>query len=448
MLGCLAAFSATEPLHSGQVALEPLQRPVALPSDISVSPDGTKIFFVERAREVQQTASALDIASASRFTLPGHDGGFRSTTLPGRLFKVEWSGDSRQLAILDFQDSVLSFVRHNATRRELPSRTSLVDFSRGPLTSARIVNWMWLSESNQLLLSTLEHSRLRLFRVDLGTQKWTELAGSHELRTDLGDSRLGDTLLRMRRGRQPGTLLFSINERKIEPRSHKRDREYGVYELDLETDEVRLLSRGDLVDFLPGRLPGELIVAFDDGSLSLDRMPERDTFFYLGRLSPAATQPERLLSTPVSAPRFFASERRNSVYVLEDSRPERNLIELNIDTGRRRLLNSGQLSVTEAAVSGSGRTIATVLENVNTPPEIYVRTHSQPRWRKLTHYGERLHELEPGDVQKLTWRSRDDRFDVDGLLVRALGTRIPRRLVEPYRMTVLDDRQPKEIDLP
>jgi hypothetical protein len=120
--------------------------------------------------------------------------------------------------------------------------------------------------------------------------------------------------------------------------------------------------------------------------------------------------------------RLFASDHPDVFFLAEVLRTSRTSLfgvyEINAATGRRIRLNPGDLAATDVAVSADGTTLAAVLENVATPPEVYVWTRAARRWRKLTDHGAAYPKLDVGPVEHITWRSKDNRFDIDGILVK------------------------------
>jgi dipeptidyl aminopeptidase/acylaminoacyl peptidase len=62
--------------------------------------------------------------------------------------------------------------------------------------------------------------------------------------------------------------------------------------------------------------------------------------------------------------------------------------------------------------------MAAIFEDVNTPAEVYVGNPTTGRFEKLTSLGDALKGIALGRVEVVHWRSGDDRFDVEGFLVK------------------------------
>jgi dipeptidyl aminopeptidase/acylaminoacyl peptidase len=76
------------------------------------------------------------------------------------------------------------------------------------------------------------------------------------------------------------------------------------------------------------------------------------------------------------------------------------------------------LHVRDYSLSGDGKRMAAILEDANTPPEIYVGNPNTGDFTRLTKLNPQLDQIRLGRVDKIKWRSRDGRFTVEGFLVK------------------------------
>jgi dipeptidyl aminopeptidase/acylaminoacyl peptidase len=118
---------------------------------------------------------------------------------------------------------------------------------------------------------------------------------------------------------------------------------------------------------------------------------------------------------------LLTSDRPQVIYEVSPSGTESRIFELYLPSAQRTAISPPHLSVSFADVSADGRVIAAVLENLNTPSEIYVRTGHNGPWRKLTDYAKQIGDLGTGKFEKITWPSRDGRFLLEGLLLKPPG---------------------------
>jgi pimeloyl-ACP methyl ester carboxylesterase len=121
---------------------------------------------------------------------------------------------------------------------------------------------------------------------------------------------------------------------------------------------------------------------------------------------------------------LFPSDRNGVIYVA--GYPTRSLFpqpqqltELTLATATQVPLTTPELPATRYTISDDGATIVAVLENLRTVPELYVWTSVQRQWRKLTDNRAAVRsDWGQGISDYVSWRSKDDLCDVDGLVVR------------------------------
>ncbi|WP_162314135.1 S9 family peptidase [Pseudoxanthomonas yeongjuensis] len=73
------------------------------------------------------------------------------------------------------------------------------------------------------------------------------------------------------------------------------------------------------------------------------------------------------------------------------------------------------------SLSADGRTMALVTGDANTPNDVYLLDLKQPSTSpsRLTRFGDAVRDLfQVSDVETVRWRSKDDRFDIDGWLLK------------------------------
>jgi dipeptidyl aminopeptidase/acylaminoacyl peptidase len=70
------------------------------------------------------------------------------------------------------------------------------------------------------------------------------------------------------------------------------------------------------------------------------------------------------------------------------------------------------------SLSRDGRHLAAVMENADTPPEVYIGDPRRRTFDRITDFKSSMSSLNLGTVESVTWRSGDGRFDVQGFLVK------------------------------
>jgi len=82
------------------------------------------------------------------------------------------------------------------------------------------------------------------------------------------------------------------------------------------------------------------------------------------------------------------------------------------------------------SLSADGRTMALVTGDANTPNDVYLLDLTQPFTppSRLTRFGDAVRDLfQVSDVETVHWRSKDDRFDIDGWLLKPADYRPGKR---------------------
>lgn len=97
------------------------------------------------------------------------------------------------------------------------------------------------------------------------------------------------------------------------------------------------------------------------------------------------------------------------------------------DGSERRRVTPERWHVRDYSLSADGRRMAAIFEDANTPPEIYVGSPETGAFEQVTGLGAALDGIARSHVERVTWRSGDDRFDVEGFLVKPPGFRAGTR---------------------
>ena len=117
----------------------------------------------------------------------------------------------------------------------------------------------------------------------------------------------------------------------------------------------------------------------------------------------------------------------STVYVVKSERATARLFAVDIVHRRWHALTPDTLSVSSYAVARDGRTVVAVLENANTPQDLYRIAPATGKLTRLTHGAGAVPDMPLGPVEQVTWPSRDGRFTVHGFLVKPPGIDSARR---------------------
>jgi dipeptidyl aminopeptidase/acylaminoacyl peptidase len=86
--------------------------------------------------------------------------------------------------------------------------------------------------------------------------------------------------------------------------------------------------------------------------------------------------------------------------------------------GPMRRVTPENFYVRDYSLSADGKRMAAIFENANVPPEIYIGNPNAGDFTRLTKLNPQLDKVRLGQVDKIQWRSKDNRFTVEGFLVK------------------------------
>lgn len=428
---------------ANQRALVDRQAQARLLEDLAISPDGARLFYAStptrlgaaRGIGAARTGHLLDLGTGRSFAITPPQG-------DGDLGEPQWRPAGDQLAFLSAGERRLSLLRYDATAAGPPARTDLSAFAQAELGQRQLCGWLWVSERNQLLVAALSTpqarealapdpawirwsaphapsgdagatNQLSLYAIDLATGAWRPFRFDGALRTPLAC--IGGLTTRLsHEGGAQAELIFAA-ERVVGRFGARVDITHGVYRLDLDAATAVLAGRAtDLINGVVTTPGGGRYAVFDDGTTERDQAYARNHYYRIGALQ-ADIRIRPVPGPALSLPRLFAGPGRDSLIALEDTRPNGRLIEIDARSGRRTEISPPELSVSDADVSADGRTIAAVLETLTDAPAIHVRRAGSGRWTRVD--SAEASAPAPGQVRRVSWPSRDGRFQVSGLLV-------------------------------
>lgn len=110
--------------------------------------------------------------------------------------------------------------------------------------------------------------------------------------------------------------------------------------------------------------------------------------------------------------------KTNVIYAASRSHATARVYAYAPDGQSRRLVTPSQFYVRDFSLSADGRRMAAIFEDANRPPEVYVGDPQTGAFTQLTNLGAAIADIAFGKVEMVKWRSRDDRFDVEGFLIK------------------------------
>ncbi len=433
-------------------------------------------------RRVELQGLAQDISAYRIFSL-----GAGSAYQHHGAIAPQWSSDARQIALLERLGADLTVLIWDVAQPGAPVRVSLPSVTkRASETGLQLRQWAWWSRKNELLLEWSDppedfdqlvkrvsqppaQDRLSWAWVRseaLQTQKrpdvWGELetVANRPTMRAVVDLRKGQVRrLSATEGQRPGRhtwvagaggtgVVFStMDVRKSfnEPMAGfqlwlLRQGDVRARDIvDMKNTIVRIDSESRAPRVIHSGGAGEIgsVIELSKGKYAvIEQAPDLATWpmhAAFGRLR---------VITPEGGERVIPGEPltlRGQLFNTSD--PNRllfwerwggRLFEIDLTSGSRELLTPAGMSATSVSVSSDGRTVGAVLEAIGTPPEAALWSRDTSSWKMLTHFGESYRPLEgQGTSTWFTWRSKDDQFDMDGIVVKPPGfdPKTPRPLI-------------------
>lgn len=440
--------------------------------ELSVSPDGRYLFYMEDAQN-DRLMWLHDIASGEKRRLLAGDE--VANVLVGN-FRPRWSDDGQTVAMLRLENGLASVLVWRTAADAPPDVVTLERFSAeflrestGPtiyndprsgvptrsIQRVGLHSWEWMPDRNLVVfaiawgetspddlnrkpgqsdadsfvlkselieererrfagLPSSSTSSLRIFLVDLTSKAWTELDmeapayGGTGSRPNAYMARSGD-----------GQVVFLVASEKPWSSWQEANSKRALFVIDPVGETVTHVYSGGLIYNMARSRTGR-------GDLwAIQNAAVRHTDFYEVRtISPLDGESVVVISGEFPADRIHlqqhvhAADRPNVIYQHVGSYPEMRLYETNLESRERHLISPADMSVTSYSASADGKTLVAVLENVTTPPSMYLWRPAERVWNILAPEVVNPMGLGIGQVERISWRSKDDRFDVEGFVVK------------------------------
>jgi dipeptidyl aminopeptidase/acylaminoacyl peptidase len=244
-------------------------------------------------------------------------------------------------------------------------------------------------------------------------------------------------------GKRPATRLtegnFQVNSFDWTPDgaaivfAHQPDPRINTGRLSGDISVVRLADRATSklvstggVDDSPRVSPDGRTVAFVSTGTQIERVGLGDV--YVVPLSGGT--PRKLADTHDRSPAMLGwSTDGRDVIISESVRTLRHVFALPADGSPPRPITSGSGIFGLPSFSRDGSTMALTFENSDTPADVFVSPVDRLAMTQLTHVNSDMPRPTLGRTELLTWKSKDGKYDIDGLLTYPVnyrpGTRVP-----------------------
>lgn len=212
-------------------------------------------------------------------------------------------------------------------------------------------------------------------------------------------------------------LLFTGRDEGIETSNDA----WSLRELfmaDLGTDQVSKLGGAKGADVSPLWVPDNSIVFLGNDS----RNPYVSAWA-LRSFDPDTRQAKVMVNDlPASETRFEVLPGRGEIVLARVTSANRQLSRVPLRTKQLFAASPAGMYVIDYSIAADEDTVAAILSDADTPPEIYIGSLQTAQFERLTDlYAEEKRKLALAEVEKIQWASKDDRFIIDGFLVKPPG---------------------------
>ena len=400
------------------------------PTDVELSPDGSKIVFViERPgpKNVYSETSnlwILDVRTKAVKKLTNGNSDSRPQWSPnGRdVAFLSSRGGSPQVWLIDTQGG--EAVQLTGSTSEGPRvKGSILQFRWSP-DGARIATFFVPSGSDEKAASeipkvvaasrmpkyftqnTVNASFLEVF--DVASKGVTRLTGD-EL-TMMGGYAMAlewspDSQFLLFNALKTGTLFANVMN------------ESDLYRVSVATKEVVKIGGQKLADYLAVWSPdGREIGYLSDNGISVYE-DSRSLRVCAADGGGHRTVSGNYTNASVNLPVTWTKQGEGIYFAGRDHATQR-VLAISPASGKIRRITPEAMFVRDYSLSADERRMAAVFENANTPPDIYIGDPRKGIFEKLTGLNPGLRELSLGAVDLVRWKSKDGRFMVEAFLVK------------------------------
>jgi dipeptidyl aminopeptidase/acylaminoacyl peptidase len=184
------------------------------------------------------------------------------------------------------------------------------------------------------------------------------------------------------------------------------------------------LVTGSGVHTNPSFSPNGRQVAFVSTGAQIEPVGLGDVFV----VDAAGGTPRKLADSPDRSANLLGwSADGREVRLIESIGTERHIIALPADGSAPRTLTAGAGIVGSPSFSRDGRQMAFTFETTDVPADVHVSPTARPRMTRITDVHANVPRPALGRTELVTWKSKDGRWDIEGLLTYPVDYQPGRR---------------------
>jgi dipeptidyl aminopeptidase/acylaminoacyl peptidase len=194
--------------------------------------------------------------------------------------------------------------------------------------------------------------------------------------------------------------------------------------VDLERGTVTGLVTGGGVHTSPLFSPDGRRVAFVSTGTQIEPVGLGDVYV----VDAAGGEPRRMADTPDRSANLLGWSRDGrTIYVVESVRTERHVIAVPADGRPATAFTSGAGVIGSPSLSRDGSRLAFTFETSDSPADVFVTPTARFAMTKVTDVHADVPRARLGRTELLTWKSKDGRWEIDGLLTYPVDYQPGRR---------------------
>jgi dipeptidyl aminopeptidase/acylaminoacyl peptidase len=409
---------------------------VLRPSDVQLSPDGRKIAYV-----VQHVEKAT-YGDRSEIWLADVASGENAPLTSGKDDRMpRWSPDGRTIAFLSSRggDSEVWRIRlSGGEARPVRETPPPEDWKPGSVSDLA-----WSPDGSRLVIvaraapdekkaaekkpseppATLVASQAPEMLTQ--NERTESFLATIDVKTGRCERLTDGKLVPSSPGWSPDSTEIVFIGKPIDALVGNADNASDVYSVSLASKDARKIGGQKLSDYSPAWSPsGDAIVyVSDDGPTVYEALRSL-------HVVDKRTGKERLISgdfkkASTRLPARWAADGR--IYFSANDHATLRIMSVDPNGSGLRRVTPEDMYVRSYSFSPDGKTMAALFENAGVPPDLYVGSPQTGKFRKLTDMHVYLRNIAMGSVERVKWRSADDRFTVEGFLVKPPGFEAGKR---------------------
>ncbi len=333
-------------------------------TDPQFSPDGKWVTYISKQPYLDMQTGIIENDHAQLWAAPLSGGeGLNWTLLPAGIEEYAWSKDSKMIAILSDEFN----AKADSIKDELDKEK--IDGEVFPRKNPNKVLEILNVETGKIAQS---------FILDAGAE-------------DISFNNAGDK------------IIYQTNYTGDYDDAQK----YDIYSIDLKGNKTRLTSEAG---------PETSPVYSDDGTkIAYITQTVPDVEFAetdLSLMNADGSNKENLTLHFGLSVDSFAWENNSTILFTVNERTKTQLYEINIQTKKIKELTNGNTIISDLSFAHNGKDYAYLFQNAVTLPEIYFDG------KDLTDFSKQLEDYSYGTQEVVTYKSRDGKFDIDGILFK------------------------------